>query len=116
MAGCDSAHDQEVREAQRQRAHEGVFDSRGGIDGTGYYSAGAHGHCARCANGPMRQIDGQLPLFGDGQDERQPGECPDEGAVVDIGGGKSYCIPWERWTNCRCVGHCVYAEYGSDDQ
>lgn len=38
---------------------------------------------------------------------REPGACPDEGTVVDIGGGKSYCIPWERWTNCREVGRCV---------
>lgn len=36
-----------------------------------------------------------------------PGRCPNEGAVADIGGGKSYCTPWERWTNCREVGHCT---------
>lgn len=36
-----------------------------------------------------------------------PGSCLNEGAVADIGGGKSYCIPWERWTNCREVGHCT---------
>jgi len=39
---------------------------------------------------------------------RQPGSCPNEGAVADIGGGKSYCITWEKWTNCREVGHCTF--------
>lgn len=39
---------------------------------------------------------------------RKPGACPDEGAVVDIGGGKSYCKTWGMWTNCREVGHCVF--------
>lgn len=41
-----------------------------------------------------------------------PGECPNEGAVADIGGGKSFCIPWDRWTNCREAGHCVYEGLG----
>ena len=39
---------------------------------------------------------------------RKPGECPDEGAVVDIGGGKSFCKAWNTWTNCREVAHCVF--------
>ena len=40
--------------------------------------------------------------------QRTPFDCSDEGAVSDIGGGKSFCVPWDRWTNCREVGHCVY--------
>lgn len=32
-------------------------------------------------------------------------ECENRGAVVD--GKKCYCTPWERWTNCLEVGHCV---------
>lgn len=60
----------------------------------------------------MKQIDGQLPLFG--EPKQQPGNCPNEVAVADIGGGKSYCIPWERWTNCREVGYCVFAKYGGE--
>lgn len=52
----------------------------------------------------------QLDLFAD----RVPGECPDEGAVADIGGGKSYCVPWQRWTNCREAGHCVMESIGEE--
>ena len=44
--------------------------------------------------------------------ERIPGECPDEKKVVDIGGGKSFCDPWDRWTNCREVGYCVLDSVG----
>ncbi len=39
-----------------------------------------------------------------------PGNCPHEAKVVDIGGGKSFCEPWDCWTNCREVGHCVYVD------
>lgn len=39
-----------------------------------------------------------------------PGECPNEARVADVGGGKSYCGPWGRWTNCREAGACVYEE------
>ena len=39
---------------------------------------------------------------------RKPGECPDEGAMVDIGGGKSFCKLMNAYTNCREVKHCVY--------
>lgn len=47
---------------------------------------------------------------------RIPGECPDEGGVADVGGGKSFCEPWDCWTNCREVGHCVYeSAHGSGD-
>lgn len=62
----------------------------------------------------MAEIEGQmeLPLSW----EPTPGECAWEGAVADIGGGKSYCIPWGRWTNCREVGHCVMdSTEGMDD-
>ena len=41
-----------------------------------------------------------------------PGECPYEEAVADIGKGKSYCGPWETWTNCREVGYCVAVDCG----
>lgn len=36
--------------------------------------------------------------------------CPHESSVVD--GKKSYCELWERWTNCREVGYCVYEYWG----
>lgn len=39
--------------------------------------------------------------------EPTPGNCPHEGRVLDIGGKKSWCVPWETYTNCREVGHCV---------
>lgn len=52
-----------------------------------------------------------LALF----DERDPRQCPDCGAVADIGGGKSFCIPWDRWTNCLEVDHCVYETYGKGE-
>lgn len=45
---------------------------------------------------------------------RIPGNCPDELSTVDIGGGKSLCKLWDRWTNCREVGYCVYSRYGND--
>lgn len=49
-----------------------------------------------------------LPLFP----ARVPGDCPDEGGVADIVGGKSYCVPWGCWTNCRERGHCVMESWG----
>jgi hypothetical protein len=54
----------------------------------------------------VRQLEGQtiLDLFA----ERVPGKCPDEGGTVEVGGTKSFCIPWDCWTNCREVGRCVY--------
>lgn len=54
----------------------------------------------------MSALEGQtsMELFA----KREPGKCADEGTVADIGDGKSYCIPWGCWTNCREVGHCVY--------
>lgn len=63
-----------------------------------------------------KPLDGQL-AFGlfDGSRVHEPFDCPDEGAVVDIGGGKSFCTPWDRWTNCREVGRCVFAECGTSD-
>lgn len=44
-----------------------------------------------------------------------PFNCEHESAVVDIGGGKSFCDLWQRWTNCREVGHCVYQSIGGDN-
>lgn len=60
----------------------------------------------------MRALEGQLAfdLF-DKPKPRNPFSCIDSGATVDIGGGKTFCKPWQRWTNCREVGHCVFAEY-----
>lgn len=40
----------------------------------------------------------------------KPKACPHESSVVD--GKKSYCEPWERWTNCREVGYCVRESMG----
>lgn len=58
----------------------------------------------------VTKVGGQLQL----PMEHQPGACPNEGATVDIGGGKSYCIPWERWTNCRECGHCVMMDWSDE--
>lgn len=32
-------------------------------------------------------------------------DCENRGASLD--GKKCFCKPWERWTNCLEVGHCV---------
>lgn len=40
--------------------------------------------------------------------------CPSEGSVVD--GKKSFCIPWDRWTNCRECGYCVYEKLTKNEQ
>ena len=40
----------------------------------------------------------------------EPFACPFEASVADIGGGKSFCEPWGRWTNCREAGYCVRDE------
>ena len=38
------------------------------------------------------------------------GGCVSETALIKEGSKpKSYCKLWERWTNCREVGHCVKA-------
>lgn len=39
-------------------------------------------------------------------EERIPGDCPEESRLTD--NLKSYCDVWQRWTNCREAGHCVY--------
>lgn len=59
-----------------------------------------------------KQLDGQLAfaLEVDDAPSYTPGNCPHESRVVDIGGGKSYCDRMQAWTNCRCVGHCVYVD------
>ena len=42
--------------------------------------------------------------------EEEPGECVSETSLTQDGNKpKSYCKLWERWTNCREVGHCVKA-------
>lgn len=46
-------------------------------------------------------------------DAHTPGDCPEESAVVAIGGGKSYCEAWGCWTNCREAGHCVREAWAS---
>ena len=58
----------------------------------------------------MKQLVGQMML--DLFPAREPGRCKDEGSVADIGGGKSYCTPWECWTNCRECGYCVFEKLG----
>ena len=59
-----------------------------------------------------RILEGQMVIALFGNDaKRDPTTCPDCGAVADVGGGKSYCMPWERWTNCLEVMHCVYEAY-----
>ncbi len=57
-----------------------------------------------------KPLDGQMALELFEQPTRVPRNCSDEGKVVDIGGGKSFCVPWDTWTNCREAGRCVYAE------
>lgn len=37
-------------------------------------------------------------------------DCPHESSVVD--GKKSFCELWQKWTNCREAGNCVYETYG----
>ena len=39
----------------------------------------------------------------------EPGKCMLERKRYR---GKSFCAAWDRYTNCREVGHCVYAERG----
>ena len=42
--------------------------------------------------------------------ELYPGICISETSLTEDGKKpKSYCKLWERWTNCREVGHCVKA-------
>lgn len=42
--------------------------------------------------------------------KEEPGECVSETArTIDGKKPKSFCQLWERWTNCREVGHCVKA-------
>ena len=42
--------------------------------------------------------------------ELYPGICISETSLTQDGNKpKSYCKLWERWTNCREVGHCVKA-------
>ena len=35
-------------------------------------------------------------------------DCPLELKKV---GKKSFCAAWDKWTNCRVVGHCVFKEW-----
>lgn len=54
----------------------------------------------------------QLDIFEDADKlAYNPHDCPNCGAVLDTAkGGKSFCIPWDCWTNCREAGHCIYVE------
>lgn len=67
---------------------------------------------AWCMMPRARLLDGQLAfeLFEQPK-PRNPFDCPDAATVVDIGGGKTYCEPWQTWTNCREAGHCVFAAW-----
>ena len=53
--------------------------------------------------------DGQRGWCHNAQDAFTPGKCVLETRRYK---GKSFCKPWDRWTNCREVGHCVYAKCG----
>lgn len=35
-----------------------------------------------------------------------PQECPEKQGNID--NKKTFCIPWDKWTNCLEVGHCTY--------
>ena len=52
--------------------------------------------------------DGQRGWCTNAQNAYVPGKCLCETRKV---GKKSFCAPWDRWTNCREVNHCVYAQY-----
>ena len=58
-----------------------------------------------------KQLAGQQSLNLFDLPMHDPRNCPHELTTVDIGGGKSFCAIWDRWTNCREVGYCVYAKY-----
>lgn len=49
----------------------------------------------------------RLELF----ERHAPGRCDEETRLADIGGGKSFCAVWDRWTNCREVGYCVFEKW-----
>ena len=56
-------------------------------------------------NEPTLQAEIPATCFKD-----EPGLCVSETArTVDGKKPKSFCQLWERWTNCREVGHCVKA-------
>jgi hypothetical protein len=41
-------------------------------------------------------------------------DCEKRGAVLD--GKKCFCTPWNCWTNCLEVGHCVYEKHRKPKQ
>lgn len=49
----------------------------------------------------------RLELF----ERHAPGHCENETRLADVDGGKSFCALWDRWTNCRCVGYCVFEKW-----
>lgn len=40
----------------------------------------------------------------------KPGECQHERKVIDD--KKCFCKIWDKWTNCREAGRCVYLVIG----
>jgi hypothetical protein len=66
---------------------------------------------ASARNGGRRDMGEQMRILW--PDAHTPGDCPEESAVVAIGGGKSYCKAWGCWTNCREMGHCVRDAWAS---
>ena len=52
--------------------------------------------------------DGQRGWCNNAQNAYTPGKSILEKRKT---GKKSFCAPWQTWTNCREVGHCVYAAW-----
>lgn len=120
---------QRVREMANSRYWHGAKANRGRMrrhDHGGVQPArrSRHGRYARIHAGvratqsgagedvKTKRLNGQLAfeLFEQPK-PRNPFDCPDARAVVDIGGGKTYCEPWQTWTNCLEAGHCVFAAW-----
>ena len=41
-----------------------------------------------------------------------PGNCPHE-TMTAFNDRKSNCSIWNRWTNCREVGYCVFEKFAT---
>jgi len=55
--------------------------------------------------------DGQRGWCGNAQNAFTPGKCMLEARRYK---SKSFCMAWDRYTNCREVNHCVYADCRGD--
>jgi len=58
----------------------------------------------RCETGGC---NGERGWCGNARNAFTPGKCMLETKRY---ARKSFCQPWGRWTNCREVGRCVYAD------